>query len=599
MTVRQWLAEVFGPRHSAVGPLHAQPGELGRGAAIGLLVVLAAFFFLLRLWSPSELMDNDQERPAAYAMDIVLNGNWIVQRDQTGDIQSKPPLSSWIIASTAKALGGLNDFTLYLPSALATLGMALLVLLAGERLLGRPTALIAALLFLFSPSAFKMILLARTDPFFAFFVALAMFVAWGALRGRVSWLWFWAVALAATLTKGPLGVALGAMGCLAVLLEWRRADRATPLRVAPLLQVLGFVLFLAIGLGWFWLAIEARGPAVVDKMIGRELVGHAVGEVSGRFPGQTFFVPPLYFLIRTAPWGILTYIALWRVLRFPAADPRERLVGRYLACAFLGGLAIFCLAPSQRPDHLLPLVPVAALLAAMELRRWWLPRPTPHLVAAVGGLAIIVAAVYTVHNRLIKRHEDKIVRMAETSAMAQHLGEVGARDLPLLFVDAPYALQFRLGTMRQNIAMEWAREALASDYAAWVAVRRFTQLHDENGELPDGLYILDEARLRGRPFLRIISNRPDYTPSDKAIAFAAGVAIRMDGWRLDHGPEERPTLRQTRPEASLELENKSDQPVVLVLTRVLLDGSTETETIEFAPGARLTWGLGGAVETVS
>jgi hypothetical protein len=47
------------------------------------------------------------------------------------------------------------------------------------------------------------------------------------------------------------------------------------------------------------------------------------------------------------------------------------------------------------------------------------------------------------------------------------------------------------------------------------------------------------------------------------------------------------------------LENKSDQPVVLVLTRVLLDGSTETETIEFAPGARLTWGLGGAAETVS
>jgi len=40
--------------------------------------------------APPNLLDQDQERPAAYVLDVIKNGNWLCQRDWTGDITSKP-----------------------------------------------------------------------------------------------------------------------------------------------------------------------------------------------------------------------------------------------------------------------------------------------------------------------------------------------------------------------------------------------------------------------------------------------------------------------------------------------------------------------------
>ncbi|HEY5909861.1 MAG TPA: hypothetical protein VJA21_04575, partial [Verrucomicrobiae bacterium] len=60
----------------------------------GLLFLFTAtlLLFAIRFTAPPDLMDRDQERPAAYILDVLRHGHWLVQTDLRGQITSKPPL---------------------------------------------------------------------------------------------------------------------------------------------------------------------------------------------------------------------------------------------------------------------------------------------------------------------------------------------------------------------------------------------------------------------------------------------------------------------------------------------------------------------------
>src|SRR5262245_44270290 len=185
------------------GPFAAPPW-LAPVALVGLPAVL----FTLRLVGPSNLLDQDQERPGTYVLDVVKNGNWICQRDLTGDITSKPPLYTWLSALAALAVGRVSLLALYLPGALAAWGTAWLILKSGGRYFGCRAALLGAVAAMLNSAGLKEFGLARTDGVFAFTVTAAALLAHRAwIRGN-GWTWFWLAAAAATLTKGPLGVIL-------------------------------------------------------------------------------------------------------------------------------------------------------------------------------------------------------------------------------------------------------------------------------------------------------------------------------------------------------------------------------------------------------
>src|SRR5262249_29885227 len=126
------------------------------------IVGLAVLLFALRLCAPSNLLDQDQERPGTYVLDVLKNGNWICQRDLTGDITSKPPFYTWLSALTALFVGGVDRFALYLPGALAAMGTALLLLRSGARHFGPRAGFFAAIAVLLCSAGLKEVGLART-----------------------------------------------------------------------------------------------------------------------------------------------------------------------------------------------------------------------------------------------------------------------------------------------------------------------------------------------------------------------------------------------------------------------------------------------------
>src|SRR5262249_32690139 len=170
----------------------------------------------------------------------------------------------WLSAFVSFPIARAPPFTLYLPTALATIVTAWCVAGATARYVCRRAGLLAGLTYLLSDVAAHQMAMARWDGLFALTVtgaALLAFRAWPTGRG---WTWFWLVAAASTLTKGPLGVVLSLLGLGAVVWE-RRTGHARPLSGS---HATGVALFLALTVGWFVLAYRQVGPHLVQNMIG-------------------------------------------------------------------------------------------------------------------------------------------------------------------------------------------------------------------------------------------------------------------------------------------------------------------------------------------
>ena len=93
-----------------------------RAGLLGTFVLLAAIgisLFVLRLTGVPDLMDNEY-RLGACVLDVLQHGNWLCPHDVLGNTD-KPPMLTWLAAFASWPLGRVTPFTLYLPTALATI----------------------------------------------------------------------------------------------------------------------------------------------------------------------------------------------------------------------------------------------------------------------------------------------------------------------------------------------------------------------------------------------------------------------------------------------------------------------------------------------
>ncbi len=441
-----------------------------------LFTVLVLAFYALRLSGPSNLEADAQDRNVGYVMDVVWQGHWLVQQDVRGRIMSKPPLHTWITAAFAE-VGGINRLTLTLPSMLAVLAMALLVFQVGRRRFGlHPEGTsfgtlaggMAGLAVVLAPMMSKHVALVRTDALFALAVALGALAAHRAWARGGGWMPFWLAAGAATLIKGPLGLALTAMGLLAWFWE-RRSDAATaPLRGS---HWLGIALFLLLVLGWLVPALLSAGQPLVDKLFFQELVGQATGMGKGGYPGQNLPKPTLYFILRFLPFSLFTCYGLWRVVRHPVADAVERRFERFLFCWIVGGIILFSLASHHRGDLLLPLWPAAALLAGREMARLTQRIGGRLMGAVLAGLTFLFLGVSWWAYHLKAEAQDAEVRYTVMAQRAAHALIASGLDVKQIYhLDTPVTLQLELGTFHTWITENEALRLVSSEAPVLLAV---------------------------------------------------------------------------------------------------------------------------------
>jgi 4-amino-4-deoxy-L-arabinose transferase-like glycosyltransferase len=438
------------------------------------------------------MIDDDQLKPVAYTLDIVVNGNWAVQSDYENSVASKPPLYQWTCAILGILRGKVDELTMYLPTGLSILITVLLCSRIATERFGSIAGLWTGLSFLLCSLTAKHVCLARTDAMFTMWVSAAAFTGLRAWErgGTRQWTLFWVFAALATLTKGPLGLVIASLGLAAHFPE-RKETSGSHFRGSHLI---GISLFILLCGGWFAWAVLVDGERVIDKMIGRELIGHAVASEAGHAPLTRPYQPLLYFLVRFAPWCVPALSGLYFAFRTPAADPAQRRLERFCACWLALGLIMFGIAGHQRADLLLPLFPAAAILAGRRLARWRIfsdRKLVPITVSTVIAVGLFGISLYNHRIRL----EDREVKLSQAAEAVASTWKGDSASM--IYTESGAFLQYWFGLKSLPVTISEAALALQSDPSRIVITADADQLLRECESLGIRVVVRDRHPLSG------------------------------------------------------------------------------------------------------
>ena len=365
-----WLNYIAEPRH-------AWPILLIFGGALDL-VNLGGY----------PLYTKGEPREAVTVFDIVHGGGVLLPQRAGVEIPSKPLLMHWLAALVSLVAGGVNEFSVRLPSAGLAIAGVIVCYFYVRRLFDDVTALIAALILGTTFQYLQAATGARVDMTLTFFMEVAFFefllMAEGMTRRRM--LLYVAIALA-VLTKGPIGLILPGL----VALIWIALERRwTLLREMNLVR--GALVVLVLAGGWYLAALIEGGPEFFRKQILTEnLLRFSGGGDFHEGHIHPFYYMELALFAGFMPWTILLPIVGVQAARAPlAVDPRLK----YIFVWFTAVLIFYNLPQSKRGVYLLCTYPAFATIIAIYVRQA-IMRPAPartyvHWIARFSGFAMLM-----------------------------------------------------------------------------------------------------------------------------------------------------------------------------------------------------------------
>ncbi|MCG3180127.1 MAG: hypothetical protein BIFFINMI_02482 [Phycisphaerae bacterium] len=299
------------------------------------------------------------------ALDMLELGgsHWILPSCGGEDYYNKPPGMNWPIAASFKLSGVRSPVTARMPTALAMLAFALLLLVLPSRWLDIPAKLTAAAIFLTAKGSLDFGRQAEIDGVYMLMTGIAM-LWWLNVWSRKGSRWsLWippAIFLAyGALVKGPLlGVAFYAMA-VCVLIYTRRLKELLAWQ-----HLAAVAIMVAVGMGWVVLALRASSS-------GQGMLETWRSQWAVRFePDQQHQTNWLLnfprALLELGPW--LLFMPLLWVPRFVRNLPEEhRPMFRGARLGMCIGFVAINLMPAALPRYSLPVLPLACLLLAWVL----------------------------------------------------------------------------------------------------------------------------------------------------------------------------------------------------------------------------------------
>ena len=318
-----------------------------------LLLVLIGLVLFVPFLGNHDLWYPDEPNIGEVCKAMYLSGDWVAPR-RVGEIWvDYPPMLYWVGTISAHALGGISEFALRLPNAIAAIILVLLTCVAVSRWLGPRSGLWAGFLLLTFQQFAAQAVEYRPDMLFALFITAGFFTYVGGCGERGRW-WLRVLAFVffglAMLSKGPLGLLLP--GLVLVLWhgtnrEWRRL-----LGLAPLAMI-----SVAVYMPWFVACANAMGAdSILHELYAQNFARFVAG---ARGHEQPIFYYLKYFWSDLFPWSFLTpFAVVWLV---KTGRWRDRNV--QLALWWFGTFVVFLsLAVTKRQVYLLPAYPAVALL---------------------------------------------------------------------------------------------------------------------------------------------------------------------------------------------------------------------------------------------
>ena len=353
----------------------------------------------------SDYHTKGEPRESVVAQAMLSDGNWILSRNNGGEMAYKPPFFHWCVAAASLVRGEVTEGASRLPSAIALILMTLGVFVFYARRRATELALLTAFVAFTSFELHRAGANCRVD-----MVLTAATV--GALLSLYSWyergmrgVPLVAIVLMAvgTLTKGPVGSIIPClvMG-LFLLLRGVNFFRAFALMVAwGVLSLLPYAV-------WFWAAYAQGGQEFLDLMY-EENIGRMTSTMSYESCVNPWWYNFVTLLGGYIPWNLLLVVSLfflsYKGLKRPASDWACRLwqkvrtmsdVDLYSLVAIVAIFVFYCIPQSKRSVYLMPIYPFIAYFIAKYML--WLadfrPRALRLYAHFLGVLLVVLFVAY-------------------------------------------------------------------------------------------------------------------------------------------------------------------------------------------------------------
>ncbi len=323
----------------------------GWGSAF-LLVLLGALLYFPSF--AADELDDEEGRRALPAREMIESGDFVVPTLWGEPYLSKPPLFFWLVAASSTLTDGVTTASTRLPSVLATILTALLVLWFGRRLGGETTGLAASALFLVSFSVFEKGSFGELEAVLTLTVFAAIAALYRASEGsRLAMLATGLALAAALLTKGPPALVFFGGAAIAIAL----ARKESRFLLSPKLW-LPVLLALLISGTWAYLLLARPEVENATAKWGEQMSRGGLQELSKYFNARKSFAGSVF--AGFFPPSMILLLALGtnlgrKVFHEPAI--------RFCSVTFLVGLTFFALVPGTQSRYVHPMIPFAALLA--------------------------------------------------------------------------------------------------------------------------------------------------------------------------------------------------------------------------------------------
>ena len=351
-----------------------------------------------------DLMHPDEGRYAEIAREMLTTGDWVTPRLNGLKYFEKPPLQYWVTAAAYRAFG-VHEWTARLWPAVAGLLAVVAIGIAGRALGGPALGVFAGIALAGTLWHAGMAQIVSLDSSLAFFLALAfagLVIAQRAGTGattRRTWMWItWAAMAGATLSKGPIGVALPAGALVVYTLVnrdfalWRRLHITS-----------GAVLFLVIVAPWF-IAVARANDEFLSFFFIHEHLQRFLTEEHQRTGAWYYFVP--IALAGSLPWLVILAFGARRVWNDGGA-PKGLFSWRRLALVWAAFVFVFfSVSGSKLPSYILPMFAPLALVAGDLLLR---QDPRDLARQALPGaivVSVIAAALLVGYHRIVALFAD-------------------------------------------------------------------------------------------------------------------------------------------------------------------------------------------------
>jgi 4-amino-4-deoxy-L-arabinose transferase-like glycosyltransferase len=328
-----------------------------------LLLLLVATIYVYTATS-NAIFDDGDALYAHVAQQMAKDGEWVSPYANGVRFLDKPPMMYWLM-SISYHLFGFNEFAARFPSALAVLGISLLLFFFGRRIGGPLSGFTAGTAFALCVGTFLFTRMVFPDVLFVFFLTLAIgaFFKWYLDEGNhvVPALVFYAAVAGAVLTKGLMGIVFPAAIVFFFLLWSRNFGRLWKFHLWK-----GSALFLVLALPWHILA-AVRNPGFLWYFFVNEQFLRFVGK---RQPVDYESISVILFwalvLVWLFPWSAF-FPATRHVMRdISSLQPDIRAAARLLL-SWAAVILVFFTFSSRIEHYAMPIFPPLALLVGLVL----------------------------------------------------------------------------------------------------------------------------------------------------------------------------------------------------------------------------------------